>query len=484
MTSKTIWGINDCSHDAALSVIRDSKILFAAHAERYNKVKNSFDIPIDLINEALEFGNPSRIGYFEKRHKKTFRRMLYGGLNGEYSSLYRKNFQQLAEIPETQISHHLSHAAAGHYTSGFLDSVIVVVDAIGEFETATIWQGDGKYIKKLFSIKYPVSFGLFYSAFTHLVGLEPGKEEYILMGMAGFGDHKRFSAKVESYFPSFLYQPINMHKGISNWGKIDGEQERYDIAAAAQHVYEKRILELMELASKLSSSRNLVFMGGCALNCKANSLLSKFWERIWIMPNPGDAGSSLGAAAAVYGNYLDWDGPYLGKNIGSKYPSLAIVEEILNNSIVAVASGRAEFGPRALGNRSILADPRKQKNKDLVNLVKKREKFRPFAPVVMEEHASEWFEMDSPSPYMQFAVKCLKPDAIPAVVHIDGTSRVQTVSKREHPGLYETLKVWKQKTGIPILLNTSLNIKNQPLLNDLKDVELWKKINPEVNILT
>jgi carbamoyltransferase len=192
------------------------------------------------------------------------------------------------------------------------------------------------------------------------------------------------------------------------------------------------------------------------------------------MPNPGDAGSSLGAAAALYGKHIEWKTPYLGYDLGGEYPVQQILDNILKNGIVAVATGKAEYGPRALGNRSILADPRDPNIKDKVNLIKQRELFRPFAPVIMEEYASEWFDMSFTSPYMQYTVKCLRPNEVPSVVHKDGTSRVQTVNKEQHFGLYQVLKQWKDLTGVPILLNTSLNIKGQPLLNDEKDVIDWQ----------
>lgn len=484
MKNRIIWGINDSSHDAALSVIIDGQIKFAAHSERYDKIKNSFSISPELIEDALEYGNPSSIAYFEKRMLKRLRRAVFGGINGEYKNLYKNKFVNLDSVRESQYGHHFSHAAAGYYTSSFKDATIVVIDAIGEFETATIWSASGNKISKKFSLKYPVSFGLFYSAFTHLLGLEPGKEEYILMGMAAFGDKNRFISNVDSYFPNFMYQPLSMHKGITDWGfEILSDQDRYDIAASVQSVYEKRLMEIMEFAQNISSSKNLVFMGGCALNCKANTLISNMWDDIWIMPNPGDAGSSLGAALAHLGRHVEWVGPYMGRNIPGSYPVAKIINELLDHGIVAVASGRAEFGPRALGNRSILADPRTHGNKDTVNKIKHREKFRPFAPVVMAEYASEWFEIDGESPYMQFAVKCKKPSLIPAVVHADGTSRVQTVTMDQHPGLYSVLKKWNQLSGVPILLNTSLNIKNQPLLNDERDAEIWAKANREIAIL-
>ena len=231
----------------------------------------------------------------------------------------------------------------------------------------------------------------------------------------------------------------------------------------------------MHMAYSITGKKNLVFMGGCALNSSANTLLWNIFDMIWIMPNPGDAGSSLGAAAALYGKHLDWKSPYLGYDLGGEYPIQQIVDGILKDGIVAVASGRAEYGPRALGNRSILADPRDPNIKDKVNRIKQRELFRPFAPVVLADHAHKWFDMDFESPYMQYTVKCLKPEKIPSVVHQDGTSRVQTVTREQHPGLYRAINKFYLQTGVPILLNTSLNIKGQPLLNDKKDIELWEK---------
>ena len=232
----------------------------------------------------------------------------------------------------------------------------------------------------------------------------------------------------------------------------------------------------MNYAKKITKKNNLVFMGGCALNCSANTKLWNIFDDIWIMPNPGDAGSSLGAAAALYGKHINWQNPYLGYSISEKYPVDKIFSEILINKFAAVASGRAEFGPRSLGNRSILADPRDPNIKNEINKIKKRELFRPFAPVVLEEHASNWFDMKYTSPYMQYTAKCLKPNLIPSVVHFDGTSRVQTVNKKQHPGLHELLTKWYNITSVPVLLNTSLNIKGQPILNDKKDIKDWENV--------
>lgn len=472
-----ILGVNETSHDASVSLIKDGEILFAGHAERYSKKKNDWYINDSLIKDALSYGVPDHIAYYEKPLLKASRLALRGG-SGEWKPRFN-----LAGVPRKSFSHHYSHACAGYYTSNFNDAVIVVLDAIGEYNTSTIWVGEGEKIKLKYKQNYPVSFGLFYSAFTKLVGLMPNQEEYIMMGMAAYGDWKRYYREVDEYFPKYYQQKYNFHKGINDWGMQITEQDRFDIAAAVQVVYEQRLNEFMHMAYSITGKKNLVFMGGCALNSKANTLLWNIFKDIWIMPNPGDAGSSLGAAAALYGKHINWENPYLGYDMGGEYPVKEIVDAILKDGIVAVASGRAEYGPRALGNRSILADPRDPNIKDKVNLIKQREQFRPFAPVILEECASKWFDMDFASPYMQYTVKCLRPELIPSVVHHDGTSRVQTVNKNQHRGLWRAINKFYLETGVPILLNTSLNIKGQPLLNDEQDAIDWQ-VHYRYNILT
>jgi carbamoyltransferase len=448
-----------------MALIEDNKILFAAHAERYSKIKNDWYTNEALWRDAANYSTPDVVAYYEKPYLKKTRLLINGGS----SDWKPKNKYDIS------FRHHYSHACAGYYTSPFKDATIVVLDAIGEFTTSSVWIGNGDNISLHKQWKYPYSFGLFYSAFTQLVGLMPNQEEYIMMGMAGYGDPNKYLEKVEEYFPSVYSQKYNFHKGIYDWGLEISEQDRFDIAASVQKVYEDRLWDFMYIARQELNSDNLVFIGGCALNSKANTQLWDIFPNVWIMPNPGDAGSSLGAALAFYGKHVEWDGPYLGYDLGGEYPVQAIFEEIMTNKVAAVASGRAEFGPRALGNRSILADPRDPDIKDRVNLIKQRELFRPFAPVVMEEYASEWFEMDYTSPYMQYTPKCLKPDLIPSVVHVDGTSRVQTVNEKQHPGLYALLKKFYEETGVPVLLNTSLNIKGQPLLNDESDIIKWEE---------
>ena len=462
-----VFGFNETSHDAALAVIEGDTILFAGHAERYSKKKNDWYTNKALWDDGLKFGNPDAIAYYEKPRLKQLRLLLHGG-KADWKPWHRY---------DKAFKHHYSHACAGYYTSPFDKAAIVVLDAIGEFSTSTVWSGDGEDIRLIKEVKYPISFGLFYTAFTDLIGLKPNEHEYILMGMAGYGDANRYYKKVLQYFPNTKQQKYNYHKGIVDWGEEIDEQAKFDIAAAVQMVYELRLADFMHdvRLRLLPDYNNLVFMGGCALNASANTMLWKFFDDIWIMPNPGDAGSSLGSALAILNKHVKWEGPYLGYNLGGEYPAGKIFDRIMQDGVAAVATGRAEFGPRALGNRSILADPRDPNIKDRVNLIKQRELFRPFAPVIMEEYASEWFDMDYASPYMQYTPRCLKPELIPSVVHVDGTSRVQTVNRSQHPGLYDLLKMFYEKTGVPLLLNTSLNIKGQPLLNDENDIIDWEK---------
>jgi carbamoyltransferase len=251
-----------------------------------------------------------------------------------------------------------------------------------------------------------------------------------------------------------------------------------DLAASAQQLAETLIGEVMARARGLGWSRNLVYMGGVALNCLANRNLGNYFSRIWIMPNPGDAGSSLGAAALAYGRQLNWQNPYLGHNIAGPYPVNQLLDELIVNKIVGVASGRAEFGPRALGNRSLLADPRGPEIKDQVNDIKRRQKFRPFAPVILAEHVHEYFDMPagwSNSDYMQCVARCRRPDDFPAIIHVDGTSRVQTVAKDCGSGIRELLEKWYVLTGCPMLLNTSLNIRGEPMVNNRADADRFEQ---------
>jgi carbamoyltransferase len=276
------------------------------------------------------------------------------------------------------------------------------------------------------------------------------------MGMAAFGEPK-YDLEDQLW--------RNNHRGCDDLF-INAKNE--DLAASAQALYEKEFLKLVNMCPK----ENLVIMGGCALNCVANSKIKG--KNIWIMPAPGDAGSALGAAALVQKRKLKWVDPYLGHEILVSVNPKKVVEELLERKVCGVAHGKAEFGPRALGNRSLLGDPRYD-IKDTVNKIKKRQKFRPFAPAILEEYADEYF--DGPmNEYMQFVAKA-KHD-YSSVTHVDGTARVQIVKKDCGSGIRSILEEWYEQTGCPMLLNTSLNIKGKPIVNTWEDAkEFSKKYN-------
>lgn len=470
-----LWGVSANGHDAALSVVRDNVIIFAAQSERYSKLKNDPHLHVDLVKDALQHGKPELVVWYENPVLKTARQLYAGqGFRFEENKIRQYLAQYGITAPVITGNHHRSHAAASYFTSPYKEAAVLIIDAIGEFDTTTIWEANQNKLSKKFNIRYPHSLGLWYSAMTQRVGLKPNEEEYILMGMAAYGDPLRFATSILNDFfvdDKLLKLKKNLHRGCLWWRpELQSEQDKYDIAAATQLIYEIYFRKLLTETKKLVNSDNLVLGGGCALNCVANNIAYEYFKNVWIMPNPGDAGNSLGAILSYTNEHVHWSGPYLGHNISGEYPIDALIKELQSNSIVGVANGRAEFGPRALGNRSLLADPRGNKIKDKVNEIKRRQKFRPFAPSILREYAHEYFEMITEnSPYMQYTMKCKYPEEFPAIVHADGTSRVQTVTAGDNWGYYYLLKTWYEKTGCPMLLNTSLNIKGQPIVNDVLD---------------
>lgn len=476
MENKIIWGVSAYFHDAGLSVIKNGEIVFAAHSERYSGIKHDKHLNDKIIKEALKFGKPDAVAWYEKPWKKNIRKMLTGEWRytpfDKHPQKYMESFG--IDAPVHLYDHHYTHATAGYYSSPFRDSAIVVIDAIGEFETITIWDADGHNIKKVWSRKLPHSLGLLYSAFTKRVGLKPLDEEYITMGMAGWG-MPTYTKQIKEDLVDIkkLKLRMNVHQGIGNYLPL---AEKEDLACSIQVVTEEFISEVMHKANILTGRTNVVFMGGVALNCVANRILYDYFDHVWIMPNPGDCGSSLGAALAHYDDFCKWPGPYLGTKIPGIYPVYDIIDELKKNKIVGVASGRAEFGPRALGHRSLLADPRGNEIKDTVNNIKRRQMFRPFAPAILKEHVNEYFDIvTDDSPFMQFVGNCKKPDEFPAIIHVDGSSRVQTVGKDDSPGFRMLLEEWYKETGCPMLLNTSLNIRGEPMVNTKRDAKRFEK---------
>jgi carbamoyltransferase len=478
--SNITWGISANSHDAALAVFKNEELVFASHSERFSGKKNDPDLCQTLVDYSItKYGYPDDVVWYERPMVKSLRQ-LYAGQGFNHRSNNIRDYLRKYSITGTPITykwHHESHAAAGFYTSKFEEAAVVVIDAIGEFETLTIWKAKNNKLEKVYSQWYPDSLGLWYSAMTQRCHLKPNEEEYILMGMAAYGDPSKLYDRIQEDFfvdhRKLVKLKQNLHRGCQDWAPELTVNDTFDIAAATQAVYEYYFDRIIKWAKTITGMDNLVLMGGCALNCAANPIAYKHFKNIWIMPNPGDAGSAIGAVLAETQTKLDFNNAYLGYNIEPFSSTSEIVEHLNKDKICGVAQGSAEFGPRALGNRSLLADPTGISIKGQVNAIKQRQQFRPFAPVILEEVANDYFDLcgnSSDHRYMQFISRCRHPDVFPAIIHRDGTSRVQTVPK-DGSRIRTILEEWYELTGCPMLLNTSLNIKGRPMVNDQTDAK-------------
>ena len=407
--------------------------------------------------------------------------------------------------------HHLSHAAGSFFLSPFDESAVLTIDGVGEWASAAYGQGKSNKITLTHEMRFPNSLGLLYSAFTSYLGFEINDAEYKVMGMAPYGRPNYYeviknnlidiredgSIRLNLDFFSFQHGKKMFNKkfealfGISK--RIPESslmQEHFDIAASIQKLTEDIILKMAFHVYKQTGSKKLCLAGGVSLNCVANGRLLREgpFEEIFIQPAAGDAGGSIGAAYAAYHHYYNktekhpLKSIYLGPSFGSKdiiefldkYKVSFIrlnEEEIISKTasllsegkIIGWFQGKMEFGPRALGNRSILADPTRNEIKDIINkMVKFRESFRPFAPTVTEEDAPKYFDLNAQSPYMLLTAQ-VKSKNIPAVTHVDGSARVQTVSEESNPLFYKLLKRFEQIKGMPVLLNTSLNLRGEPI---------------------
>jgi carbamoyltransferase len=466
------WGITCGSHDGALAVYDSDtqNILFATDAERFSRKKNDPQIPQSLMDYALEeYGDPDKVFFYENPFVKVSRRWYAG----------QKPAWKPPKLPYPYkmkyTSHHKSHAAYGYYTSPFTECMVLCIDAIGEWETLTVWHVKDHKFKKLWNWKYPKSLGLMYSALTQYSGWKPNEEEYIMMG----------AAARQTYPYELAYNRIfelwnngsSWHKGLlklKEWTKKP-EIHPEDVPTAAQAVYEDIFRDILKRISnhKLNKAGNIVFVGGCALNVSANRFLSDNFSRVHIPSNPGDSGSAVGCILARARHHIN-PTPYLGYDIQGPYPIKEIINELQIKRVVGVANGRCEFGPRALGNRTLFGDPRDQNIKQKINETKGREQFRPFAPMILPEDVPKYFNGGFLSPYMSCALEATEEfkQKYPGVVHIDGTSRLQVVDSEPHISL---LKIWKDITKCPVLLNTSLNVKGQPIVNTRKDAEDFSK---------
>jgi len=431
-------------------------------------------------------------------------------------SKHLKGFNGTIIFPE----HHLSHAAHTFFTSTFNEAAILTVDGVGEWSTASFGTANDTTIKLTNDIRWPHSVGLFYSAFTYFLGFRVNEGEYKLMGLSAYGKPKYYDLIMKNlidvkndgsihlnmkYF-SFTYDKVMTNQRFSDLFGISRrkedsttEQIHYDIAASAQLVLEDILLKMVNHVHKKTSMKNLCLGGGVALNGVANYRILKEgpFENIHIPPSPGDGGSAIGCAQYLYYCHkkikrkIEHDiknnifvGPsYSNDEIRSFLDTNKIDYKFLETNsllettaklisegnVVGWYQGKMEWGPRALGNRSILADPRNAKMKDILNeKIKHRESFRPFAPCILEEYAPEYFDIDIPSPYMLLVAPVKKPEKIPAVTHVDGTGRLQTVSKEINPLFYDLINEFYKTTGVPVLINTSMNVRGEPIVNTLE----------------
>ena len=455
-----------------------------------------------------------------------------------------ENFNDINKINFSE--HHFSHAASAFYPSPFKEAIILTLDGVGEWATTTVAVGKDEKISMLKEIHFPHSIGLLYSAFTYYTGFKVNSGEYKVMGLAPYGNPKYKNIilkelidlkKDGSFKLNMRY--FNYTTGLTmtneNFSKLFGHKVRdpekdlltqfhMDIAASIQAVTEEIVLRLAQSLSKETKIENLCMAGGVALNCVVNGkiLKEKIFKNIWLQPAAGDAGGSLGAALAFWYHELknkrnikstedSMRGSYLGpsfsenqieitlKNLGAKYEKLSeenlinkVAQELNNEKTIGLFQGRMEFGPRALGGRSIIADPRSDKMQKELNLkVKFRESFRPFAPSILREDLSEWFDMNCDSPYMLLVADVkkniqipmsednkklfgidklnIKRSKIPAVTHVDYSARIQTVHKETNPKYYKLLSKFKEITGCPVLVNTSFNVRGEPIVCTVED---------------
>lgn len=541
-----VLGISAYYHDSSAALVIDGKIVAAAGEERFTRIKHDNSFPINacsfcMNNQGVTLEQVDEVAFYEKPFVK-FERILrthiqyapksFGMFLRTMPIWLKERFNMRATIQReffknfnakidriSFVDHHLSHAANAFYQSGFDESAVVIVDAVGEENTTSIFKADKSGIKLLESQIFPHSLGLLYSAVTYFLGFKVNSDEYKVMGLAPYGDPA--SAETKKFIDIILTELLHTTKdgelqlndkwftfmysdrmvsdkvwqrlfGISKRNSNDSiTQSHKNLAYAIQNVYEDLLLRIVERAKAVTESSNLCISGGCAMNCSANGKLlhRNLFKDVYVPYAPDDSGCSIGAALAIshikYGierqkNDCSYLGPEFSnfqilealKRCSFKYCLLSddelnerVSSELAGGKIVGWFQGRMEFGARALGNRSSLADPRNPSVKELINSkVKFRESFRPFAPVVLKENSSEIFDIESKyGKHMSYTCR-VKSDKYPGVTHVDNTARVQVLDRADNQRLYNLLTAFKEHSGCPLLLNTSLNVMGEPIV--------------------
>lgn len=570
-----ILGLSAYYHDSAAALLKDGEIVAAVQEERFTRIKQDSGFPKHAIAYCLEragitYDELEAIVFYDdptlkfKRILKTYVDFFPKSIPFVFQSLpiwltkklyWKSNLMDDFKeafgviIPKGKIkntTHHHSHAASAFFSSPYQEAAVLVLDGVGEFDTASIWSGKDNKLTKIESIEFPHSIGLLYSAITSYIGFKVNSGEYKVMGLAPYGEPKYvdlikkelidihenglFSLNMD-YFDFAFTNHMTNNKFHELFGRPPREPEtqigqfEMDIARSIQDVTEEVVLKLAKYVKQKSGLDSLCLAGGVALNCVANGKLMRnnLFSGIWIQPAAGDAGGSLGAAQSYYYESLknpriadgvtdSMQGAYLGPDFSERdivdyldsvgavythYDDFAellenVTDYLVNEKVIGWHQGRMEFGPRSLGARSILGDPRSQSMQTTMNLkIKYRESFRPFAPSILKERVSDFFQIQSDSPYMlmvapiqeSLVIKMtdeqdklfgidklkVKRSSLPAITHVDYSARIQTVDGSTNPKYYQLLKLFDKKTGCPVLVNTSFNVRGEPIVCSPED---------------
>lgn len=532
--SLNIIGISALYHDSACCLMRDGVVKVAAQEERFTRIKNDASMPYHafmfcLQQEGLTITDIDLIAYYEDPGKKLERQLWSGHnpndeINRERMDPRRPE-EEIRSIlgfegPVQCFEHHESHAASSFYFSGYDSAAVLIVDGVGEWATTTYGRARDNDITLFEEVRFPNSIGLLYSTITSYLGFRVNSGEYKVMGLAPYGKPKyveemrkliRMKERGGYELNMKYFDFINGNLMYSNLlPELFGQEPRkkeskieqfhVDVAKSLQIVLEEIMLEKTMFLHDETGESNLCMAGGVALNCVANGKILREgpFSNLFVQPASNDAGCAFGAAALAHvqltgkrpdpkplehvylGPAFDQnrilqilEGTNLGFFDGSEDRNAfleKVADKLAEGKVIGWFHGAMEFGPRALGGRSILADPRHPKMRDRINaMVKKREGFRPFAPVVLEEKREEHFELKHLSPFMLETCQVNSPLDLPAITHVDNSARVQTVSKKTNPGFYALIEAFEKKTGCPILLNTSFNVRGEPIVCDPLD---------------
>jgi carbamoyltransferase len=530
-----IIGISAYYHDSSVCVFKDNLLIFACEEEKFTGIKHDKSFPEKALEYAFKHyrinsKNLQAVCYYEDpklKYKRVVQNIKSQWFKNPFYSFksYLKIKNNLKQIDQRlkEISsnvfystHHKSHQYYSHYTSHFEESSCLSVDGVGEIDTISMGVADYNGIKNKSLATYPHSLGLYYSALTSYLGFRPNEGEYKVMGLASYGDSKKYIKEIRNLI-TYKNGNLECNMDVFCWNTTDKimfneklaellsvpqrlpeeplEQTHKDLAAAIQLRYEEILFDIIKAIKPLIKSKNLTLSGGCAYNGTANGKIidKTYFEHLWIPPAPSDAGSAIGAVI----HYLVEErkikskitrNPFLGplydinkirleighrkfKSFETEHKLRTYVAHKLNEGkVVGWFQGHIEFGARALGNRSILANPTLPDMKDKINrVIKKREGFRPFAPMVIKEKQHDYFDMVDDIPYMNQVVNVKEEyvDQLPAVTHVDGTARVQTVYK--NTPIHDLLLEFEKLSGYPILLNTSFNVKDKTMVLTPKD---------------